>query len=121
MNLKKFNIKKNRKRMRIKSNLFGTSAKPRLLFNKTNKYLYAQIIDDEKKKTLLTLTTLNKEHIASKNSFKSIEEAKKFGALVAKEAVKKNISTVVFDRNIFLYHGKIKAFADSARENGLKF
>jgi len=121
MNSKKYNIKIKRKRMRIKSNLFGTSVKPRLLFNKTNKYLYASIIDDEKKKTLLSLTTLNKENIASKNSFKNIEEAKKFGALVAKEAVKKSISTVVFDRNIFLYHGKIKAFADSARENGLKF
>ena len=121
MNIKKYNLKMRKKRMRIKKRLFGTPEKPRLFFNKSNKYLYAQIIDDVNHKVLLSFTTLNKDNIASKKNAKNIEEAKKFGARVAEEAVKKGVTSVIFDRNVFQYHGRVKAFVESARENGLKF
>ena len=83
-----------------------------------NKIRYAQIIDDEKQVTLVVASTLDKE---VKTKASNIEAAKEVGALIAKKALEKKIDTVVFDRNGYLYHGKVKALAEAAREAGLKF
>lgn len=83
--------------------------------------MYAQLIDDATNKVITSLCTLEKANSATGKSFKNLDFAKKLGKLVADEAKTKGINTVVFDRGIYVYHGKIKAFADSARENGLKF
>ncbi len=121
MNYKKSFRRNERKRARIRSKIVGTAERPRLLVRKTNKYLYAQLIDDLNKKVISSLSSLDKTASSSGKSHKSKEYAKKLGLKVAETAKSKGISTVVFDRGIYVYHGKIKTFADTVRENGLKF
>ncbi len=121
MNSKQSSRRNERKRLRIRSKLLGTPERPRLYIKKTNKYLYAQIIDDVNKKVVTSLSTLTKEMMKSGKSAKNLDHAKKLGADIAKAAQGKGISAVIFDRGIYVYHGKIKTFAESARENGLKF
>lgn len=121
MNLRKYKLRKARKRMRIRSRLKGTEEKPRLVIRKTNRYLYAQIVDDVSHKVLLSGTSLTKAVAAKGGSSKNLETAKKLGETLAASALEKGIAQVVFDRNIHIYHGKIKALADGAREKGLKF
>ena len=104
---------------RIRKVLEGTSARPRLAVYRSNKHISAQIIDDSKQITLVSASTFengNKFEIGS-----NIEAAKKIGELVAKRALEAGITEVVFDRGGFLFHGRIKALADAARESGLKF
>lgn len=104
---------------RIRKVLEGTSARPRLAVYRSNKHISAQIIDDSKQITLVSASTFengNKFEIGS-----NIEAAKKIGELVAKRALEAGITEVVFDRGGFLFHGRIKALADAAREAGLKF
>ena len=104
---------------RIRKVLEGTSARPRLAVYRSNKHISAQIIDDSKQITLVSASTFengNKFVIGS-----NIEAAKKIGELVAKRALEAGITEVVFDRGGFLFHGRIKALADAAREAGLKF
>ncbi|MEG2348135.1 MAG: 50S ribosomal protein L18 [Clostridia bacterium] len=103
---------------RVRAKVQGTSARPRLCVFRSLNNIYAQIIDDEKKATLLTASTLDKE---VKTKASNIEAAKEVGTLVAKRAIEKNIKTVVFDRNGYIYHGKVKALAEAAREAGLEF
>jgi large subunit ribosomal protein L18 len=113
--LRRIKIKK-----RIRSRLSGNSARPRLTVFRSNNEIYAQLIDDASGKTLLASSSAEK--ILSKEKGKSkIDKAKSVGAAIALKAVEKGIKDVVFDRNGFLYHGRIKALADGARENGLKF
>lgn len=92
----------------------------RLCVSRSNKNIYAQIIDDSKKATEIGISTLSKEFSHLKNR-SNIASAKELGKSIALKAKERGITKVVFDRNGFLYHGKIKAFAESARENGLQF
>ena len=111
------NKKRQRRHARIRSKISGTAECPRLNVYRSNKNIYAQVIDDVAGVTLASASTLDKE--VSKGTKK--EQAIVVGKLVAERAVAKGISEVVFDRGGYLYHGRVKALADSARENGLKF
>ena len=104
---------------RIRKTLSGTAEKPRLNVFKSNANINAQIIDDVKGVTLVSASTLEKE-LKIKNGGNT-EAAKIIGAEIAKRAKKAKINKVVFDRGGYLYHGRVKALADAARENGLKF
>ena len=104
---------------RIRENLFGTSERPRLNVFRSNANITAQIIDDEKGVTLVSASTLESE-LNIKNG-RNVEAAKLIGAEIAKRAKKAKIEEVVFDRGGYLYHGRVKALAESARENGLNF
>ena len=104
---------------RIRENLFGTSERPRLNVFRSNANITAQIIDDEKGVTLVSASTLESE-LNIKNGG-NVEAAKLIGAEIAKRAKKAKIEEVVFDRGGYLYHGRVKALAESARENGLNF
>ncbi len=101
---------------RIRNKLSGTTVKPRLNIFRSNKAIYVQIIDDEKQATIASAST--KELGLTNNN---VESCKKVGELIAKKAKDVGVETVVFDRGGYLYHGKVKALADSAREGGLKF
>jgi large subunit ribosomal protein L18 len=105
---------------RIRSKLSGSSQRPRLTVFRSNNEIYAQLIDDMTGKTILASSSTEK--ILSKEKGKSkVEKAKSVGVSIATKAVEKGIKDIVFDRNGFLYHGRIKAVADGAREAGLKF
>lgn len=106
---------------RIRKTLFGTKDRPRLSVHRSNKNLYIQFIDDESCSTIISFSTNNKDFKKEVTSGGNMEAAKKFGAFVSNEAKKKGIESVVFDRGGYLYHGRIKALAESAREAGLKF
>ncbi len=103
---------------RIRKKVSGTSERPRLCVFRSGKHLYAQIIDDQKGQTIVAASTLTIEGASSK---KNVEAAKRVGEEVAKAALKKNINSVVFDRSGYIYHGKVKAIAESARQAGLSF
>ena len=103
---------------RVRAKITGTTERPRLAIFRSNKGIYAQIIDDTKAHTLVAASTLDKE-IKTKAS--NIEAAKEVGALIAARATKAGIKNVVFDRGGYIYHGKVKAFAEAAREAGLEF
>jgi len=119
MNQKKLIEKRHRLRLRIKSKIFGTSQRPRLNVKKTNRFIYAQIVDDTKGHTLVFKTTCSRE--TKGKTLKNIESAKNLGREIAELALAKGIKTVVFDRGVYRYHGVIKALADAAREKGLQF
>ncbi len=102
---------------RVRKNVFGTSDLPRLNVYRSNKEIYAQIIDDETMTTLVSASTLELKLDNGSN----IEAAKKVGESIAKKAKDKKITKVVFDRGGYLYHGRVSALADAARENGLEF
>ena len=104
---------------RIRSKISGTSAIPRLCVFRSNTGIYAQIIDDETRTTLVSASTLDKD-LKIKNG-SNVEAAKVVGKAIAEKAKKKKITKVVFDRGGYLYHGRVKALADAARENGLEF
>ncbi len=103
---------------RIRKNIFGSSEKPRLSVFRSNKQIYAQIIDDNSGKTLVSASSFKNK--AAESGTKS-DQAAVVGKEVAEKAIKAGITTVVFDRNGYLYHGRVKTLADSAREGGLKF
>ncbi len=105
--------------LRIRKNISGTPSVPRLAVFKSNANIYAQVIDDVAGVTLVSASSIDKELKLANGS--NIEAAKQVGALVAKRAKEKNIESIVFDRGGYLYHGRIKALADAAREAGLKF
>ena len=109
-------IKESRKRIRysIRKKISGTSDKPRLSVFRSNKEIYAQLIDDVKGCTLASASSVNVKGT-------KIEQAGHVGKIIAENAKKAGIENVVFDRGGFLYHGRIKALADSARESGLNF
>ena len=119
MNISKNEVRQRRK-IRIRKKLSGTSERPRLVVFRSNMHIYAQIIDDLTAVTLAAASTLtlSKAGTALKCNVGSAEQV---GKEIAKLALEKNIKQVVFDRNGFLYHGRIKALADGAREAGLEF
>jgi large subunit ribosomal protein L18 len=114
------NTNRHRRQERVRSRVRGTDAKPRLCVFRSAKHIYAQVISDDAGKTLVSASTLSAE-LRDASKAKKIEIAKRVGELVAKRCLEQSISQVVFDRNGFLYHGRIKALADAAREAGLKF
>ena len=103
---------------RIRSKISGTGEIPRLSVFRSNKQIYAQIIDDEKKSTLVSASTLDKD-LKIKNG-SNVEAAKVVGKAIAEKATKAKITKVVFDRGGYLYHGRVQALAEAARENGLE-
>lgn len=105
---------------RIRKRLSGIAEKPRMSVYRSNKDIYVQLVDDVQGKTLVAASSREKE-IAEKKNITKTEQAKLVGQLIAKKAKDNGISQVVFDRNGFLYHGRVKSLADAARENGLKF
>ncbi len=112
--------RRNRIKMRIRRDLEGTGTKPRMSVFRSNKQIYAQIIDDADGKTLVAASSVGKA-LAEQTSGNKTDQAKLVGKLIAEKAIEKGIKEVVFDRNGYLYHGRVKSLADSARENGLKF
>ncbi|WP_317854652.1 50S ribosomal protein L18 [Chakrabartyella piscis] len=106
---------------RIRNHISGTAQRPRLAVFRSNKHMYAQLIDDVAGVTLVAASTMESE-VASKVEFTStVAAAAVVGEVIAKKAVEKGITEVVFDRGGFVYHGKVKALADAAREAGLQF
>lgn len=108
-----------RKHARVRKKISGTPARPRLAVFRSLSHIYAQVIDDEAGKTLVSASTLDKELSGIKGG--NVEAAKKVGELVGKRAVEAGITEVVFDRGGYVYHGRVAALADAAREAGLKF
>lgn len=104
---------------RIRSKLMGTSTVPRLCVFRSNTGIYAQIIDDETRTTLVSASSLDKDLNIKNGS--NVEAAKVVGKAIAEKATKAKITKVVFDRGGYLYHGRVKALAEAARENGLEF
>jgi large subunit ribosomal protein L18 len=100
--------------------VYGTKDKPRLTVFRSNRQIYVQFIDDTEGRTLVSVSSRDKE-IAEKAGINKTEQAKLVGKLAAEKSKESGISTVVFDRNGYLYHGRIKALAEAAREGGLKF
>jgi len=110
-----------RKHVRIRKNLSGTNQRPRLSIYRGTRSLNAQIIDDAAGKTIFSISTLDKNFKSAGNNGGNVKGAAALGELIAKKAQEKGITVVVFDRGGYLYHGRIKAFAESARKAGLKF
>ncbi len=105
-----------KKKLRIRKKVSGTQERPRLCVFKSAKHIYASLIDDTTGKTLFSTSSLS-----IGDDISGVEMAKKVGSEIAKKAVSEKITAVVFDRNGFIYHGRIKSLADGAREAGLNF
>ncbi len=105
---------------RIRKRLSGVAERPRMSVYRSNKEIYVQLVDDVQGKTLIAASSREKD-IAEKKDITKTEQAKLVGKLIAEKAAANGISRVVFDRNGYLYHGRVKCLADAARENGLKF
>lgn len=110
-----------KKHRKIRNRFTGTPERPRLAVFRSNNHMYAQIIDDTAGNTLVAASTLEKDVKAELQKTNDVAAAAYLGTVIAKKALEKGIKTVVFDRGGFIYHGKIKALADAAREAGLEF
>lgn len=110
-----------KRKKRIRKNMLGNQDRPRLSVFRSAKHIYAQIIDDTKGVTLAAASTLDKEYLENKVEGKKVDVAKAVGTLIGKRALDNGIKSVVFDRNGFLYHGRVKALSEGAREAGLNF
>lgn len=115
------NRSRQRRHVRVRKNINGTPERPRLNVYRSNKNIYAQIIDDAAGHTLVSASTVDPALKSSVKNGGSVEAARLVGELVAKRALEKGLSLVVFDRGGYLYHGRIQALADAAREAGLQF
>ena len=111
-------LERTRRHKRVRTKVSGTAERPRLCVFRSNSNLYVQVIDDVAGNTLVSASTLDKE-VKTKHANK--EAAKEVGTLIAKKALEKNITEVVFDRGGYIYHGVVKELAEAAREGGLKF
>lgn len=112
-------FRRSRIKKRIRKKIGGDAAKPRLTVFRSNKQIYAQLVDDLSGKTLVAAGSVAKENKSFKGN--KTEQAKLIGKAIAEKAIAKGITTVHFDRNGYLYHGRVKALGDAAREAGLKF
>ena len=110
-----------KKHNRLRNHLSGTTECPRLAVFRSNNHMYAQIIDDTVGNTLVSACTLQKDVKAELEKTNNVDAAAYLGTVIAKKALEKGITTVVFDRGGFIYQGKVKALADAAREAGLEF
>lgn len=108
-------------KQRIRKTISGTAERPRLSVFRSNKEIYAQLIDDINGRTLAAASSLSKDITGEEGNVNKIEQAKKVGNLMAKKAQEAGIESVVFDRNGYLYHGRVKALAEAVRKGGLKF
>lgn len=117
-------VKKNarvRIRRRIRKKISGTSDKPRVIVNRSNRYFYIQAIDDTSGTVLASASTLEKVFKEKNKNTKNMKASESLGKLAAQRIIKKKIKTIVFDRGVYLYHGRIKILADAMRKEGLKF
>ncbi len=110
-----------KKHKKIRNRFSGTAERPRLAVFRSNNHMYAQIIDDTVGNTLVAASTLEKEVKSELEKTNNVDAAAYLGTVIAKRAVEKGITTVVFDRGGFIYHGKVAALAEAAREAGLEF
>jgi len=110
-----------KRHFRIRNKISGTAAKPRLAVFRSNKHMYAQIIDDTAGNTLVAASTMEPEIAGRAAHTNTVEAAKAVGEAIAKKALDKGVAEVIFDRGGYVYHGKVAALADAAREAGLKF
>ena len=110
-----------KKHLRIRNRFSGTAERPRLAVFRSNNHMYAQIIDDTVGNTLVSASTVQKEVKAELEKTNNVDAAAYLGKVIAKRALDKGITTVVFDRGGFIYQGKVQALADAAREAGLEF
>ena len=110
-----------KKHNRIRNRFAGTAERPRLAVFRSNNHMYVQIIDDDAQNTLVSASTLQKDVKAELQKTNNVEAASYLGTEIEKKELEKGITTVVFDRGGFIYHGKVKALADAAREAGLEF
>ena len=110
-----------RRHRRIRKRVLGTPERPRLSVYRSLAHIYAQIVDDTKGNTIVAASTLDKELAALKGHKGNVATAKKVGELIAKRALEKGLKKVVFDRGGYMYHGRVKALAEGARETGLEF
>lgn len=110
-----------KKHRRMRHHLAGTAQRPRLAVFRSNNHMYAQIIDDTVGNTLVSASTLDKEVKEEVEKTNNVDAASRLGTVIAKRAIDKGISTVVFDRGGFIYAGKVQALAEAAREAGLEF
>ena len=113
------NVMRKARHERVRKSIHGTLAVPRLNVFRSNSNIFAQIFDDENGVTLVSASSLDKDLKLANGS--NVEAATKVGASIAEKALKANIKNVVFDRGGYLYHGRVKALAEAARENGLEF
>ncbi len=113
--------RRTRIKQRIRKIISGTAATPRLTVYRSNKQIYAQVIDDLKGATLAAASSADKEVAGNTQGLNKTQVAALVGKLIAQRAIEKGVTTVAFDRNGYLYHGRVKQLADSAREGGLKF
>ena len=118
-------INKEKRRLKIRKSIrakiSGTKERPRVSVFKSNKAVYAQIIDDRKGNTIVSVSSIDKEVSDQLESGSSKESASAVGKLVAERATAKDLEEVIFDRGSYLFHGRVKALADAARDAGLKF
>ena len=121
INTRNIRISKERRTSRIRYKLRHNGERPRLVFNKTNHYLIAQVIDDIKGVTLAYAVSSEKDFPIKTENRKNKKSAEELGKIIAKRAKDKGVSKVMLDRSGMIYHGKISAFADSARKEGLEF
>ena len=110
-----------KKHIKLRNRFSGTTERPRLAVFRSNNHMYAQIIDDTVGKTLVAVSTLEKDVKAELEKTNNVDAAAYLGTLIAKRALEKGISSVVFDRGGFIYQGKVAALAEAAREAGLEF
>lgn len=110
-----------RRKKSIRKKVSGTTERPRMSVFRSGRHIYAQIINDESGRTLLAASTLSPELRENLKGLKKIAQAKKVGELLARKCLEAKIEKIVFDRNGFIYHGRVQALADGAREAGLKF
>jgi large subunit ribosomal protein L18 len=113
--------KRERRKHSIRKKVNGTAERPRLTVFRSSKHIYAQVVNDDAHQTIATASTLDEQIIPQLAGLKKSEKAKKIGAAIAERLKAKGIDKVVFDRNGYIYHGRVMALADAAREAGLKF
>ena len=121
VNKKSRALVREKKHRRMRNHLSGTAERPRLAVFRSNNHMYAQIIDDTVGNTLVSASTLQKDVKANLEKTNNVDAAAYLGKVIAEKALEKGIKDVVFDRGGFIYHGKVQALADAAREAGLEF
>ncbi len=117
---KKLNQKRIRRIARVRAVISGTAERPRLAVRRTNRYLYAQLIDDMKGHTLLSASSLVAQKAAGKGKTTKTEASFAVGEIIGKKAVEKGITAAVFDRRSYKFHGRVKSFVEGAKKSGLK-
>lgn len=114
-------VRRERRQRRVRAKVAGTEARPRLNVFRSNRHIFAQLIDDAKGHTLAAASTLDADVRAQAAALKKKDEAKVVGKLIAQRAIEKGLKKVIFDRGGYLYHGRVKSLAEGAREGGLEF